>query len=54
MARMLAKVQLSKTNRCCRNCCFPIGQYRHGGKKNPRFRKWARAADKAGWKKIEV
>lgn len=50
MARMLALVQADKINRCCRNCCFPDGRFRHLGK-DPKFRKWARAGDKAAWKK---
>jgi hypothetical protein len=51
MARMLADVRRDKIKRCCSHCGFPDGQYMRGGRKNPRFRKLARAADKASWRK---
>lgn len=51
MAKMLATTQRDKTKRCCEHCVFPDGRYQHGGRKNSRFRKWGRAADKAVWKK---
>jgi len=48
---MLANVQKDKIGpRCCDNCVFPDGQYRHLGR-NPKFRKRARAGDKLSWKK---
>ena len=54
MARMLATVQKNKFGqRCCDNCVFHDGRFRHLGK-DPRFRKRARAADKAFWKRVEV
>jgi hypothetical protein len=52
MAKMLALVQRDKTRRCCDNCVFRDGRYRHGGK-NPLFRKWARAGDKAAWRRSD-
>ena len=51
MVRMLADVRRDKIKRCCSHCGFPDGQYMRGGRKNPRFRKLARAADKLTWKR---
>jgi len=53
VVRMLADVRRDKIKRCCPNCSFPDGQYMRGGRKNPRFRKLARAADKLRWKRSE-
>lgn len=53
MVRMLADVRRDKIKRCCPHCSFPDGQYMRGGRKNPRFRKLARAADKLRWKRSE-
>jgi hypothetical protein len=47
---MLAMTQVDRTQRCCDSCVFADGRFRHLGK-NPKFRKWARARDKAAWKK---
>lgn len=49
---MLAKVQRDRINRCCEHCVFRDGRFRHLGK-NSRFRKWARARDKASWRREE-
>lgn len=50
MVKMLALVQRDRLNRCCERCVFRDGRYRHLGK-DPRFRKRARAREKASWKK---
>lgn len=55
MARMLTNTRRDRAGRECKHgCCTIPGRYTHGGRKSARFRKIARAADKATWKKIEV
>jgi hypothetical protein len=55
MARMLTKDKRDRAERlCCKNCCTGSGRRTHGGRLDPRFRKLARAADEAAWKRSEV
>lgn len=54
MAKMLATTQRDRVHRCCLRCVDTDGRYKNGARKDPRFRKRARARDKAGWKRFEV
>ena len=52
MARMMANARRDRSQReCDRGCCTIPDRFTHGGRKDPRFRKIARAADKGAWKK---
>lgn len=54
MARMLTKFMLDSYQRCCEHCTDRSGRWTHGARKDPRFRKMARARDKTTWKREET
>lgn len=53
MARMMTNARRDRAGQqeCVFGCCTVPGRYTHGGRKNPKFRKSARAAEKAAVRK---
>ncbi len=54
MARMMTSIKRDRVERpCCKNCPTGSGRRTHGGRLDPKLRKFARAADKAAWRRDE-
>lgn len=50
--RMLSKVYVDNAYPECRyGCCTVRDRFRHGARKDPRVRRWTRAADKRAWRR---